>query len=176
MQAACKPDSVLDDHSSRRRVTAALQQPTRGFRLPARTPDLSAWAHRADTPAPLGECARRPCLFGLAPCGVYHAALIAGRPVRSYRTISPLPSGRLRVPPAVYFLLHWPYLCLEAQIPDVIRHTALRSPDFPPPPLREAAIVQPPAGGDYTGPRAFQGLKPRSSGFQFWSQNEMSLP
>jgi len=33
MQAARKPDSVLDDHSSRRRVTAALQQPTRKFRL-----------------------------------------------------------------------------------------------------------------------------------------------
>ena len=30
-QAARKPDSVLDDHSSRRRVTAALQQPTRKF-------------------------------------------------------------------------------------------------------------------------------------------------
>jgi hypothetical protein len=33
LQAARKPDSVLDDHSSRRRVTAALQQPTRRFRL-----------------------------------------------------------------------------------------------------------------------------------------------
>ena len=33
MQAARKPDSVLDDHSSRRRVTAPLQQPTRKFRL-----------------------------------------------------------------------------------------------------------------------------------------------
>lgn len=35
---------------------------------------------------------------------------------------------------AVYSLLHWPSLHLEVQIPDVIRHTALRSPDFPPPP------------------------------------------
>ena len=33
MQAARKPDSVLDDHSSRRRVTTPLQQPTRKFRL-----------------------------------------------------------------------------------------------------------------------------------------------
>ena len=33
LQAARKPDSVLDDHSSRRRVTTPLQQPTRGFRL-----------------------------------------------------------------------------------------------------------------------------------------------
>ena len=34
---------------------------------------------------------------------------------------------------AVCFLLHWPSLRLEAEIPDVIRHTALRSSDFPPP-------------------------------------------
>ena len=105
MQAARKPDSVLDDHSSRRRVTAPLQQPTRKFRLirssnPAlaklgrgtRTPlNSPAWAHRADTPVPAGECGRRPCLFGLAPCGVYRAATITDRPVRSCRTFSPLP-------------------------------------------------------------------------------------
>ena len=40
--------------------------------------------------------------FGLAPYGVYHAALVALRAVRSYRTFSPLP---LR---AVYFLWHFP--------------------------------------------------------------------
>ena len=33
LQTARKPDSVRDDHSSRRRVTAPLQQPTRKFRL-----------------------------------------------------------------------------------------------------------------------------------------------
>jgi len=33
LQAARKPNSVLDDHSSRRRITAALQQPTRRFWL-----------------------------------------------------------------------------------------------------------------------------------------------
>ncbi len=32
---------------------------------------------------------------------------------------------------AVYFLWHWPSSGLEAGIPDVIRHTALRSSDFP---------------------------------------------
>jgi len=31
---ACKPNSVEDGHSSRRRITAALQQPTRRFRRP----------------------------------------------------------------------------------------------------------------------------------------------
>ena len=108
----------------------------------------STWAHRADTLVPAEECGPDPCLFGLAPCGVYHAALITERPVRSYRTLSPLPA----LPQAVYFLLHWPSLRLEAQIPDVIRHTALRSPDFPPPPdacARKAAIIQPPAASLY---------------------------
>jgi hypothetical protein len=32
---------------------------------------------------------------------------------------------------AVCSLWHWPSLSLDAQIPDVIRHTALRSSDFP---------------------------------------------
>ncbi|RZU41679.1 hypothetical protein BDD14_3205 [Edaphobacter modestus] len=88
---------------------------------------LSAWAHRADTPSPPGEKRRSPCLFGLAPCGVYHAAFITDRAVRSYRTFSPLP--RLRE--AVCSLLHWPSRWLEPSVPDVIRHTALRSSDFP---------------------------------------------
>ena len=34
-------------------------------------------------------------------------------------------------PKAVCSLWHWPSLSLNAQIPDVIRHTALRSSDFP---------------------------------------------
>jgi len=32
-----------------------------------------------------------PSLFGLAPGGVYHAFFVTKKPVRSYRTISPLP-------------------------------------------------------------------------------------
>jgi len=38
-----------------------------------------------------------------------------------------------RVPGAVYFLWHWPSTGFDARIPDVIRHTTLRSSDFPPP-------------------------------------------
>src|ERR1700726_2757508 len=34
-------------------------------------------------------------------------------------------------PGAVCFLWHWPSTGLDAHIPDVIRHTALRSSDFP---------------------------------------------
>src|SRR5215469_1539065 len=42
LQTARKPNSVLDDHSSRRRITAALEQPTRGFQLPLARPP-SPW-------------------------------------------------------------------------------------------------------------------------------------
>jgi hypothetical protein len=56
---------------------------------------LFTLSHRAGT-----RCRRReaynPCLFGLAPCGVYLAASITGRAVRSYRTFSPLPSPLAR--------------------------------------------------------------------------------
>jgi hypothetical protein len=64
-------------------------------------------------------------LFGLAPCGVCHARGIAAAAVRSCRTFSPLP---LR---AVYFLWRFPSTGFETGCPDVIRHTALWSSDFP---------------------------------------------
>ena len=151
VQAARKPNFVLDDHSSRRRITTPLEQPTRKFRLISLKGNLSP-SGRAG-PARTGRLetgGRIPCLFGLAPCGVYHAFLLTPEPVRSYRTISPLPSGGLRSRRAVCFLLHWPSGCLEASVPDVIRHTALRSSDFPPPSntpcgVRTAAIARPPA-------------------------------
>jgi hypothetical protein len=107
-----------------------------------------------------------PSLFGLAPCGVYLAPAVTGRAVRSYRTISPLPLRRVskltqgRPSPegeglamAVSFLWHWPSAGLETRIPDVIRHTALRSSDFPPPanpslrPTRRQRPPGPPAIG-----------------------------
>lgn len=48
---------------------------------------------------------------------------------------------------AVCSLLHWPSRWLEPSVPDVIRHTALRSSDFPLPRLQTgaAAIIRPPA-------------------------------
>ena len=79
--------------------------------------------------------------------------------MRSYRTISPLPQRGLAVQAnlsglsgmpsraasdkdgvaeAVCFLWHWPSTGLDARVPDVIRHTALRSSDFPPPASAEA--------------------------------------
>ena len=50
----------------------------------------------------------------------------------------PLANEAAGVAEAVSSLWHWPSLSLETQIPDVIRHTALRSSDFPPPKHRNA--------------------------------------
>ena len=145
---ACKPDSVEDGHSSWRRITALA---------PATYPKVSAPSRRTVMESPrwrtgpariaafLGRTAISS-LFDLAPCGVYPASAVTAGAVRSYRTFSPLPAP-LRTQ-AVFSLWHWPSRGLYAPVPDVIRHTALRSPDFPPPTNgepREAAIVQPPA-------------------------------
>ena len=92
--------------------------------LPGSSDLPGSLAHRVSTHR---GCPRTPPLFGLAPCGVCHAARIATRPVRSYRTFSPLP---LR---AVSSLWHFPSNALNGALPDVIRHTTLRSSDFPPP-------------------------------------------
>ena len=129
VQAARKPNSVLDDHSSRRCLATTLKQPTRRFRpcihLPGR--DGPSRARR------ISGCGETPCLFGLAPCGVYRAVGVTTNAVGSYPAVSPLPPRACAWSLAVYFLLHWPSGGLATTVPDVIRHTALRSSDFPPP-------------------------------------------
>src|ERR1019366_1950652 len=88
-----------------------------------------------------------PLLFGLAPCGVYHALDVTNEAVRSYfnsrRTgTAPFHPYRVTQPegenPAVYFLWHFPYrrrTCHRGGNPPptlaVSEHTALRSSDFP---------------------------------------------
>jgi hypothetical protein len=94
---------------------------------------------------------------------------------------------------AVCFLLHWPYLLFEKQAPDVIRHTALRSSDFPPlhnalaeTKTRTAAITRPPASSSVAGPleikdfdRIAKGLSPRSYSktvlFSYLFNNSLAL-
>ena len=77
--------------------------------------------------------------LGLAPCGVYRAACVATRAVRSCRTFSPLP---LR---AVYFLLHFPSNGdMAPPFRPFERRTALWSPEVPPPAPNSA-------GSDYLG-------------------------
>ena len=75
-----------------------------------------------------------PHLFTLTPAWAAlrtNPQAIPGRP----------PEGGLAE--AVSFLWHWPSARLEARIPDVIRHTALRSSDFPPP--ANLVFASPPA-------------------------------
>ena len=54
------------------------------LKQPTRTADLKTNFRRRFR-------APRLPLFGLAPGGVYQAATVTGRAVRSYRTLSPLP-------------------------------------------------------------------------------------
>ena len=74
----------------------------------------------------------------------FHPYPGADRPSRrTCRAFPGCPAGRERsvriagdaegVAEAVSFLWHWPYTGFETRVPDVIRHTALRSSDFPPP-------------------------------------------
>jgi hypothetical protein len=80
-QAACKPNSVEDDHSSRRRIAARAHS------------DLPAGYGAPGRHALFGLRRTFPRLFGLAPCGVYPAMRLTEHAVRSYRTFSPLPGS-----------------------------------------------------------------------------------
>ncbi len=87
VQAARKPNSVLDDHSSRPHLAMGLKQPTRRFRNVLHDPGRDGPPRAVRTRV----CGRTPCLFGLAPCGVYRATAVTSRAVGSYPTLSPLP-------------------------------------------------------------------------------------
>lgn len=102
-EPAGKPGSVVDSHSSRRNVAVTLKQPTRRHRGPRHC-------------LPIWSCSR----WGL-PC-----RSVTGLAVRSYRTISPLPS---------YLRSLRRYLSVALSVglrrPGVTWHRALWSPDFP---------------------------------------------
>ena len=68
---------AIDGHSSTAFVTECLVQPTR----------MAARTRLPGAAKPAG----RDILFGFAPGGVYHAAIVTNHAVRSYRTLSPLP-------------------------------------------------------------------------------------
>jgi len=74
-ESADKPGSVEGNHPSGARVAARLERPTGNSRGRG-----------------CGPCGPRVSLFGLAPGGVCRAAECCHRPVRSYRTLSPLPA------------------------------------------------------------------------------------
>jgi len=62
-------------------------------------------------------------LFGLAPSGVFPATPVASRAVRSYRTISPLPSKE----GGIFSVA----LSVSLHFPGITWHSTLWSPDFP---------------------------------------------
>ena len=82
-----------------------------------------------NSPALAPKDAGAPPLFGLAPGGVCHAAPVTRRPVRSCRTLSPLPEPRFRErSSAVYSLWHFPWGHPRRALPATL---ASWSPDFP---------------------------------------------
>jgi len=86
---------------------------------------------------PEGRCgyspvaqSHQPFLFGLAPGGVYPAVPVAEDAVRSYRTLSPLPTDRdiNFGAQAVCFLWHFPWSRPRRELPGTVFPW---SPDFP---------------------------------------------
>ena len=112
-----RPEKELPDYKP-------VSVPVRAAVIPLGPPLLTGSSDLPGSQA--GRAAPSP-LFGLAPRGVYPAGGITPAAVRSYRTISPLPSvsgrryifcGTFRIPLGT---------------PAVSRHAALWRPDFPPP-------------------------------------------
>jgi hypothetical protein len=110
--------SVLrrDGHSSGPRITAGLKRPTRRFGAPSR----HACEAEASTVPPYLVLLR----VGFAlPTALLRLRCALTAPFHPYPGVA---AG------AVYSLWHFPSTRLEPGFPDVIRHTALRSSDFPP--------------------------------------------
>src|ERR1700678_1831904 len=117
---------LRDGHSSGPRITAGLKRPTRRLwrAEPARIPD-----------DPEGSQEVPPYLV-LLRVGFAPPAALLRRRCALTAPFHPYPSLAAR---AVCFLWHFPSNRLEPAVPDVIRHTALRSSDFPPV-LRRATV------------------------------------
>ncbi len=81
-------------------------------------------------------------LFGLAPHGVYRALSVSGEAVRSYRTLSPLPSTDSR---AVCSLRHFPSRCRGRGLPGMppVAESGPSSRAFAP---ADARLLQPRQG------------------------------
>jgi hypothetical protein len=114
-----------DGHSSGTAVAGRLEQPTRA-------------TIRRRIQGFLNEKSLASPLFGLAPGGACHAAHVAMRAVRSYRTVSPLPCGGL-------FSVA---LSLGLPPPEVIRHRVSVEPGLSS--AENAAAIRP-AGPSHIG-------------------------
>ncbi len=127
---------LRDGHSSGPRITAGLKRPTRRLwraepaRFQLAPESLPIWSCSVwGLPCPPHYCgggALLPHLFTLTTTAW-------GSPLEQVPGVSHgCLSKRLpHVVVAVCSLWHWPSTGLDARVPDVIRHTALRSSDFP---------------------------------------------
>jgi hypothetical protein len=125
-ESADKPGFVEDNHSSAIRVAAYLQRPTRE----------SVWATHAANP----KTGRALPYLVLLRAGFAVPPSVTTGAVRSYRTLSPLPSrGRSRA------LRRFTFCCTFRGLASPRRYLAPcpRSPDFPPPLQARAAVVWP---------------------------------
>ena len=103
-----KPGSVADDHPSGTAVTSSLKRPTRE----------RGRASAAST-APCGVAPAAP-LFGLAPGGVFRAAVCyhpRGALLPHHFTLT---GARLAARPAVYFLWHFPWAHAPQALPGTL--------------------------------------------------------
>jgi hypothetical protein len=130
-QPACKPGSVW------RTVSRAMAIPL-GRPLPTASSNQPGQRSGDGSKDSSAEKLLASPLFGLAPGGACHAAHVAMRVVRSYRTVSPLPRGG-------FFSVA---LSLGLPPPDVIRHRVSVEPGLSSA-VRAAAIR--PAGGNHIG-------------------------
>ena len=104
--------------------------PSRGRIIPLGPPLPTASSSLPGTRT--GRAAPRP-LFGLAPGGVCRATSVTSGPVRSYRTLSPLPVPLAR-PSAVCFLWHFPSSRDARALPGTLpcgARTFLQQPKLP---------------------------------------------
>jgi len=122
-RGACKPGSVPPPVSLRTHAGGGSHSSRRGIApcAQATNPGLSG----RNTPTFPKESARPLC--GLAPGGVCHAGAVARAPVRSYRTLSPLPV-RSKTPSAVCSLWHFPLLPSAWKPAGVTRHPCFVEP------------------------------------------------
>jgi len=116
----------LDGHSSGPNITVRLKRPTRRLwrAEQARSSD-EAYSARP----------RLPPYLVLLRVGFALPAALLRRRCALTAPFHPYPGVAAG---AVYFLWHFPSTGLEPSLPDVIRHTALWSSDFPPSPLDAA--------------------------------------
>src|SRR5262245_20401436 len=89
-----------------------------------------------------GLASAAPPLFGLAPGGVCRAVPVARTAVRSYRTLSPLPSEARALEGGLLSVA----LSLGSPPPEVIRHRASKEPGLSSLPADTLAMAERPSG------------------------------